>query len=39
MVLANGTLVTLTPEKDPFLMRAARVSVGQLGIITHLKLK
>jgi FAD/FMN-containing dehydrogenase len=39
LVLANGTLRTLTPEGDPFLMRAARVAVGQLGIITSLRLR
>ena len=39
MVLANGTLRTFTPETDPFLMRAVRVSVGQLGIITRLKIR
>eukprot|EP00963_Diacronema_lutheri_P002356 scaffold155_cov347-Pavlova_lutheri.AAC.35 len=39
MVLSNGTLVTLSSETDPFLMKAARVSVGRLGIITSLKFK
>ncbi|GAX78596.1 hypothetical protein CEUSTIGMA_g6035.t1 [Chlamydomonas eustigma] len=39
MVLANGTLRTFTPETDPFLMRAVRVAVGQLGIITNLRFR
>ncbi|GFH06839.1 FAD-binding PCMH-type domain-containing protein, partial [Haematococcus lacustris] len=39
MVAANGSLVTLTPASHPFLMRAARVSVGKLGIITQLKMR
>ena len=39
LVLVNGTLRTLTPEGDPFLMRAARVAVGQLGIITSLRMR
>lgn len=39
MVLANGTIRTFTNETDPFLMRAVRVSIGQLGIITRLRIK
>ncbi|GFH05987.1 FAD-binding PCMH-type domain-containing protein [Haematococcus lacustris] len=39
MVVANGSLITLTPASHPFLMRAARVSVGKLGIITQLKMR
>lgn len=39
LLLSAGSLITLTPETHPFLMRAARVSVGQLGIITRVKLR
>ncbi|GFH17373.1 FAD-binding PCMH-type domain-containing protein, partial [Haematococcus lacustris] len=39
LVVANGSLVTLTPATHPFLMRAARVAVGKLGIITQLKMR
>ncbi|XRB12283.1 FAD-binding PCMH-type domain-containing protein [Pseudoscourfieldia marina] len=39
MVLANGTLVNLTPDTHPQLMRAARVSAGRLGVITKVKLR
>ncbi|GIL63808.1 hypothetical protein Vafri_17809 [Volvox africanus] len=39
MVLANGTVRTFTNETDPFLMRAVRVGVGKLGIITHIKFR
>ncbi|GFH27215.1 FAD-binding PCMH-type domain-containing protein, partial [Haematococcus lacustris] len=39
LVVANGSLVTLTPASHPFLMRAARVAVGKLGIITQLKMR
>lgn len=35
MVLANGTLVRLDDDVQPALMRAARVSVGRLGIIVR----
>lgn len=38
IVMANGTLLHLTNQSDPFLMRAMRISVGKLGIITRLKL-
>eukprot|EP00798_Chlamydomonas_sp_ICE-L_P000007 gene7-12815_t len=36
MVLADGSLRTFTNATDPFLMRAVRVGVGKLGIITSL---
>lgn len=39
LVLANGTLHTFSRKSDPFLMRAVRVSVGQLGVITSLRLR
>ena len=38
MVMADGALRTFTP-KDGFLMRAVRLSVGQLGVITRLRLR
>ncbi|MEW5299855.1 MAG: hypothetical protein WDW36_002829 [Sanguina aurantia] len=39
LVLANGTLLTLSDATHPFLMRAARVSVGKLGILVRLTLR
>ncbi|KAG2493001.1 hypothetical protein HYH03_008665 [Edaphochlamys debaryana] len=39
VVLANGTVRTFSSETDPFLMRALRVSVGRLGIVTHIKFR
>jgi hypothetical protein len=30
LVAANGSLVTLTPKTHPFLMKAARISVGKV---------
>jgi FAD/FMN-containing dehydrogenase len=39
MVLADGQSRTFTAESDPFLFKAVLVSVGQLGIITSLKLR
>ena len=39
MVMADGSLRTFSAERDPFLMRAVRVSVGQLGIITRLRMR
>ncbi|PNH11479.1 D-arabinono-1,4-lactone oxidase [Tetrabaena socialis] len=39
VVLANGTVRTFSDETDPFLMKALRVSVGQLGIIVHIKFR
>ncbi|KAL4431088.1 hypothetical protein ABPG75_006344 [Micractinium tetrahymenae] len=39
MVLANGSLVEFTPEKNPHLFRAAGVGVGRLGVTTEITLK
>ena len=39
MMLANGTIVDLSPESHPHLFNAAAVSVGRLGIILDLTLK
>ncbi|EFJ52629.1 hypothetical protein VOLCADRAFT_85802 [Volvox carteri f. nagariensis] len=39
MVLADGSTRTFSSETDPFLMRAVRVGVGKLGIITHIKFR
>ncbi|KXZ42035.1 hypothetical protein GPECTOR_218g459 [Gonium pectorale] len=39
VVLANGTVRTFTNETDPFLMRALRVNVGKLGVVTHIKFR
>lgn len=36
VVLANGTLVDLSDETYPHLMRAMRVNVGRLGAVTEL---
>ncbi|PSC72038.1 cryptochrome DASH-like isoform A [Micractinium conductrix] len=36
LVLANGTLLELTPQSNPHLFRAAAVSVGRLGVLTQL---
>ena len=38
VVLANGTLISISPISHPFLFKAFRVSVGQLGIITSVTL-
>ncbi|GMH42611.1 hypothetical protein BSKO_10530 [Bryopsis sp. KO-2023] len=39
VVLANGTLAEISEETHPFEMKAMRVSVGKLGIITALKMQ
>ncbi len=39
IALADGTVRELTAERDPDLLRAARVSVGALGVITELTLQ
>ncbi|KXZ42034.1 hypothetical protein GPECTOR_218g458 [Gonium pectorale] len=39
VVLANGTVRTFTNQTDPFLMRALRVNVGKLGVVTHIKFR
>jgi hypothetical protein len=37
--VANGSLVQLSPSSHPRLFRAAKLSVGRLGIITRLKMR
>ncbi|GBF99231.1 L-gulonolactone oxidase [Raphidocelis subcapitata] len=39
VVAADGSLRRYTPEEEPFLFRALRVSVGRLGVITRLKMR
>lgn len=39
LLLANGTIINLTPENNPHLFKAAAVSVGRLGIITDITFK
>eukprot|EP00803_Ostreobium_quekettii_P005155 evm.model.scf_1682.3 EVM.evm.TU.scf_1682.3 scf_1682:31361-34800(+) len=39
VVLANGTLAEFTPESHPMLMKALRVNVGKLGIVTSVKFR
>jgi L-gulonolactone oxidase len=39
MVLADGSLVTCSPDERPELWSAARVGLGALGVITAIKLK
>jgi len=38
LVLASGDALELGPDKSPELFRAAQVSLGALGVITHVKL-
>jgi FAD/FMN-containing dehydrogenase len=38
LVLASGDALEVTPERSPELFRAAQVSLGALGVITHLRL-
>ncbi len=38
-VLANGTVMEFSAEKDPRLFKAMQVSVGRLGIITQVTLR
>ena len=38
-VLANGTLVEISEESHPFLLKAFRVNVGRLGVVTHVKMR
>ncbi|MFB6166189.1 MAG: D-arabinono-1,4-lactone oxidase [Haloarculaceae archaeon] len=38
MVTADGDVRTFDADSDPQLLRAARVSLGTLGILTHLRL-
>jgi len=39
IIKADGNLELLTPETHPLLMRAARVSVGQIGIVARIKFR
>lgn len=39
LMLADGTVRELSAEHDPELLRAARVSIGALGILTELTLR
>lgn len=39
LVLANGTMLELSPKSNPHLFMAAGVSVGRLGIVTEVTLK
>jgi FAD/FMN-containing dehydrogenase len=39
LALANGTVLELSPDAHPHLFKAARVSVGRLGIILEVTLK
>jgi FAD/FMN-containing dehydrogenase len=39
LLVANGTIVNITPETHPHLWRAAGVSVGRLGIIVDLTMR
>lgn len=39
VVLANGTAAVINDESHPFFMKALRVSVGQLAVITHVRLR
>ncbi|CAL5225804.1 g8581 [Coccomyxa viridis] len=34
LALANGTMLTITPQSQPHLWKAAQVSIGRLGVIT-----
>jgi FAD-linked oxidoreductase len=38
LVLANGSVVTCSADRNPELFQAARVGLGALGVITHLTL-
>ncbi len=39
MVCANGTVRTLTPDSDPDIFHACVVSLGALGVVTHVELQ
>jgi FAD/FMN-containing dehydrogenase len=39
LLVANGTIVNITPESHPHLRRAVGVSVGRLGIIIDLTMR
>ena len=38
-VLANGTVVEISQESHPFLMKAFKINVGRLGVVTDVKLR
>ncbi len=38
LVFANGELLECSPDKSPEIFRAAQVSLGALGVITHVRL-
>ena len=38
-VLANGTSVLISEESHPFLLKAFRVNVGRLGVVTEVKIR
>jgi hypothetical protein len=39
VIIANGTLLNITPDEDIHLWRALGVSVGRLGVITELTMR
>ncbi len=39
LVLASGELLECSPDESPDVFRAAQVSLGALGVITHVRLK
>jgi hypothetical protein len=39
VVVANGSLVEITKESHPHLMKAMRVNLGRLGIVTQMTMK
>jgi FAD/FMN-containing dehydrogenase len=39
LMLANGTIIDISPEDNPHLFKAAGVSIGRLGVITDITLK
>ena len=39
MVLANGTLTEIYPDRHPLYFRAFQVSVGRLGVVTDVKMR
>ena len=38
-VLANGTSVLISEESHPFLLKAFRINVGRLGVVTEVKIQ
>ena len=39
LLVADGTVLEVTPKSDPHLFRAAGVSVGRLGVLVEVTLK